>query len=278
MCFHLIIFLRTCVAIRTILCNSFLGNKAVWNSHLCFQKVSDSHIETKDILSTEDCWDLVRKKVTIRAEYIELSRPMRISSSIEYNHVLNMIIKSKSLIIIATDGGHVSANKSVENSLEHKTITAMVVCLLDIKEHESIETREWESRPTIPILARNMILPKHYGAEASDIGHGKAVVFCMHEDFFDPAIPRCVVMDSTAVRSRILEIRDFKELTDRHYIWEMMNGLGKSVLSRMENAIHRWSEVDLEEELDNLFFRELRKRNKKIINVARNWIGHTDES
>jgi len=240
--------------------------------------VSESHFENKDTLSVEDCWNLVKKEVIIRAEHIELSRPMRVASSIEYNHAINLIIKSKSPIIIATDGGHTSANNLAVNFRKHKTTAAMVVCLLDIKEHESIESREWENRPTIPILARNMILPKNYGAETSDIGHGEAVAFCMQEEIFDPAIPRCVVMDSSAVRNRILEIRDFEELTDRHYIQEMMNGLGKSVLSRMENAIHRWSRINLEEEVDNPFHRELRIRNKRFIDVARNWIGHTEKS
>jgi len=252
---------------------SFMDSKATWSPHFCFRKVDNNIFERNDNMTTRECWDLVKDEIMINTKVLEgKNRTYRISSNIEYSFVLEMIRNSQSPIIIATDGGH-NKVETCENTTGFKTTAAIVVCILDIKENETIESREWEGRPTIPLIARNMILPDQIGAGNSDIGHGEAVAYCMQEEIMDPAIPRCVVMDSTSVRNRVLELRDFEELSDRHYIREMMNGLGKTVLSRLENSIKRWAHIDVEEEATDPFHQELKIRNSKFIKIAATWVG-----
>jgi len=145
-----------------------------------------------------------------------------------------------------------------------------MVCLLDIREGESIKSREWENRTVIPILGRSTILPKHFGNSSSDIGHGEAVAYCLQEECFHPLLPRCVIMDSKSVRNRILGIRDGAEFTERAHIRKVMNGIGKTVVSRLENNILKWNKE--EELLNNKIALELGNRLKQFSDVSQYWI------
>jgi len=141
-------------------------------------------------------------------------------------------------------------------------ILTLIVCLLDIKDDESIKSRKWENSFVIPILGRITIIPKRFGNSPSDIGHGEAVAYCLQEECLHQLIPRCVMMDNKSVRNLVLGIRDNVKYIERAHIRNAMNGIEKTVVSRLENNIFRWNkECGL---MDNEIKRWNGKRYKKL--------------
>jgi len=153
----------------------------------------------------------------------------------DHGEVIRRISESQSPIIIATDGGHDNDNPD-----HHNTSAAIAVCLLDIKNGETLNSGEWMDRPVIPLLIRTMILPCKIGTCKSDIGHGEAMAACLQEECLPPEFARAVILDSTTVRTRMLQLRDTIEIRERIKVRNVFSGIGKNIVSRLNNHIIEW--------------------------------------
>ena len=221
-------------------CTCLTDTNATWIPYISYINIEDDYFIDNNYLEQQLVWEEVENNVTL--DLFSENMP-RISGRGKRRRIALLeekIMMSGSPIIVATDGGH-EANLLDEHA---KTTAAVVLCILDIREGETIGSREWENRPVIPLLARNIILPSHYGSCSADIGHGEATGLCMQEEMFDPFVPRCVITDSASMRERALQFRDIGKIRDRIFIREVLNGMGKGMGTRMLNRfedINIWS-------------------------------------
>jgi len=213
---------------RNPYCNNPSDENANWTPHLACNKVEDNFFSDNDYLEQQLAWEEVENHITL-----DIFSPSLMSGSgcklkrRSFRYIEDVILKSGSPILMATDGGHAEDGD--------KTTAATVLCILDIREDESIISREWEERPVIPLIARCNILPSHFGIARSDIGHGEAAGLCMQEEMLHPLIPRCVITDSVSMRKRALLFRNEDCTVNRSRVRNVLNGMGKGMGTRMQN-------------------------------------------
>jgi len=153
--------------------------------------------------------------------------------------VLLKIFHSKSTIIIATDGGHETLNENIAVSS-----ASISICILDIKDNESIMSREWENREIIPELIRSCTLPCELGAHNSDNNQVEALALCMQEEILPPELSRGVIMDSAVVRSKFLTLLSCNSIKNRVKVGKFFPGVGKGIISRLNSAVQVWKSWD----------------------------------
>jgi len=250
------------------------NSKSPWN-HL------DCHSEEllqKDHWTPSEIWNICQGAICIEPSNHTNWINGRLTPYDNYGEILEKIIMSKSPLIISTDGGLKLNNGSV---LATASITWSI---LQIKPNESITSGEWTSRTTIPLLQRNCLLPKQIGASTTDIGHAELLAFCMQEECLPPHLPRIVVMDSNAVRQRVLELRSPNSESQRYNIRKIYGGLGKYLISRAKLSINKWKNLneehynqpawtpsDFDTGLNNTIYKTLYKRNKEFTNLINSW-------
>ena len=151
------------------------------------------------------------------------------------NHqsIFRKIMLAKVPLLISTDGAHEmeKENKDGRAELSAKTTSAFVISMPDIREGESLETRQWEERPSIPLLSRSILLPHRIGTTESDIATGELFALAMSELALHQNLPRIIITDSKSTRDLLLECRNngSKIVTDRNYIRNIAGGVSKFI-------------------------------------------------
>ena len=197
---------------------------------------------TKDIRAKEN-WkfidvasDLTRKfgKDVWKLNYQQVhDEAIKILNAAESSRIRKYLLESESPIFIATDGSHFNG---MLNQTPPSTTGSAVVCIMDIREGETLKERKWESRPTLPIMARSVKAPLMMGNIPTDIGHGEGIALCLGLELLCKYVPKVIIMDSQGVRSTALAIRDQeeKDAKDRKYIRHTASGISKYLAGRME--------------------------------------------
>jgi len=151
---------------------------------------------------------------------------------------IELLMKNESPIFISTDGSHVGSldEKGIQTS---STTGAAVVCMMDLRDNESIADANWINRPAIPIMARATRLPKFIGSSEVEISHGEGVALCMGLEIFCRNMPKVFIMDSSVIRDTALKIRERKAqmAKDRMYIRKVASGVSKHLCKRMEESL-----------------------------------------
>ena len=202
-----------------------------------------------------------------------------IASYDKFGKILEFLHTRDSPMIIATDGAHLESNRNLELNA---TSAAFVLCSLDIKVSESLESGEWIHRPMIPLLARNCALPADIGSASSDIAHGECFAFALQELAMHRSFPRILILDSEAVRDQMINIRDTeKPEINRTYIRNTAGGISKFLCSIVtENLWTGNPETKEKESATNNGLEWLitmfQDRNKRFINLAKSWVGSPD--
>jgi len=156
-------------------------------------------------------------------------------SSDNLGEAILAVYNSQSPLLIATDGGHLDSSQS-----PNVTSASITICILDIKECESLESAEWMNRQVIPFIMRSSILPNHIGVNPSDCNHGEAMAICLQEECLPPEICRAAIMDSDSIRSRVLELRQDEAIRHRKKVRCIYPGIGKGLMSRISFGINTW--------------------------------------
>jgi len=188
---------------------------------------------------------------------------------------LQFILNSKSPILVATDGSHsLSASSTDHNRNTHDTTSSFVLCVLDIRDNETLISGEWADRPVLPILSRIAVLPTNFGNCNSDIAYGEFCAFIMAEAALHN-LPRITISDSKAVRNQVLNIRDIESYaTDRNYIRSIAGGMGKYVCGLMKSMLQDSKISSSTTNLDPVsieLFRIFTERNSSFLDIANNW-------
>jgi len=203
-----------------------------------------------------------------------------VNSHSSYGRILNFILQRGSPIIVATDGAHTNEQANIINpqkALEWNTSSAIVVCSLDIRVNESLESMQWAHRPMIPLLCRTTVTPAEIGASKSDIAHGECFAVVMEELMLDPDIPRIVIMDSEAVRNQICNIRDNDtDSIDRMYVREHAGGVSKFFAGILRNSFGGMVATEGMSEAKRWLINILQLRNETFLNVTERWIARED--
>jgi len=199
---------------------------------------------------------------------------LAIRPTIKYATQFNYMITSMSPIIFATDG----ALQQLQPNKEKAASSALVMCSLDIRLGESIESGEWINRPVIPMLSRCSILPRRIGIEETDIASAECHAMLMTELSIPSFLPRIYITDSEAVRDQVIQARENSEgEINRSFIRSIVGGIGKCIMGTMAKMISQETieeeinkailQNQLTEELVNIF----KERNTKFLKIAQSW-------
>jgi len=194
----------------------------------------------------------------------------------KYSKIINTILDSKSPIIIATDGSCQPEQNSSQTYI--KATSAFTVGILDIRVHESLETKEWISRPIIPLLCRISALPNKFGASATDISIAECHAFLMEELCLPAFLPRVIITDSEAVRDQVIHARDaFDGTINRNFIRSRIGGISKSIMGNLSSVItgtfykKKVAEAIESNPLISRLFNMLIERNSTFLAIAETW-------
>jgi len=150
----------------------------------------------------------------------------------KYDFIMQKVIDSNSPLLVSTDGAHdlLNPGTTLENA-STKTTSAFVISTCDIRNGESIETKEWKNRPTLPLLCRATKLPQFIGSTPSDIATGELFGIAMSELSLHQQIPRIIITDSKSTRDLLLELRTNKaiDMIDRNYVRKVAGGVSKFI-------------------------------------------------
>jgi len=226
------------------------------NPHLDFSRVFDLSRQNPYVFhdfvhyDIAEIWGMVKQRTRLNIRSKIISTRTGVGSLIWKRDLIGSLLeriwKSGSPILLSTDGslctsttGSTTMVPSSELSDKGSCTAAVCLCMLDIRSGETIASGEWQNRPTKKLLTRSTTLPHFIGMHEADIGHAESLAFCLQEELLDSMIPRLVVMDSTAVRDRILAFRD-AEITHRSRMREMLAGISKSLMERIEYHVKEW--------------------------------------
>jgi len=197
----------------------------------------------------------------------------------KYEHIVfNTIFRSKSPIIIATDGSlkNIDTDKNSAQKISNSAFTTMGI--LNIKEGESITSGEWTTRPITPLLFRISALPNQLGDSDIDISIAECHAFLMEELYLPIYFPRILITDSEAVRDQVLYARDkFNGDVNRKFIRSNIGGISKCVMGNLAKLINDNSrQIEISTSIKNnpplqSIIRTLRERNIEFLKVAKNW-------
>ena len=150
--------------------------------------------------------------------------------------ILMSTINCGSIPYIFTDGGHISE----KDHNEPASAAAMVICKPDIKDDETFESREWESRTMTTLLVRIMVLPNNLGAHNTDNGHAEILGLCMAEEALPINLPTMTFTDSLASLIIYRILREGSIGTQRNLIRNLMC-TSKACITRLLINIAEWS-------------------------------------
>jgi len=183
---------------------------------------------------------------------------------------IDLLLNSKSPLLIATDGSH------VETEERRKTSSSFVVCILDIRTDECLQSREWEHRPVIPILSRTSALPQNFGTCDADIAHGEACALLMSEMALAD-MPRVTITDSKAIRETMVKLRKLEHsINDRTYIRSIAGGVGKFLcgitreLKFRKNGQRKCTSPSAGMKM-KMLFGLMEDRNDAFLKIAKTW-------
>jgi len=201
--------------------------------------------------------------------YIDNSKELAFNSYSWEGRFLRFLMKSASPVILATDGAHGEMDQ-----VSSKTTSSFVLSVLDIRQGETLESRQWENRTVIPLMSRVSILPENFGHSESDIAHGEFCALIMAEIAFT-SLPRITVSDSKAIREQALKIRDLKDdRTDRYYIRSVAGGVGKFVSGIMKYLLFQSNKPNNTYpnfKAMEIIRSELQHRNSSFLDIAEGW-------
>ena len=195
----------------------------------------------------------------------------KVSTHNNYGKILNFIMERGSPIVVATDGAH--REDQEDKTLVWNTSAAIVLCSLDIRPNESLETLQWAHRPMIPLLCRTAVLPAELGTTKSDIAHGECFAVIMEELLMDPNIPRIVIMDSEAVRNHVRNMRDCcNDEVDRSYVREHAGGISKFFASILRKSFRKMVQRNNITEPTQWIRNIMQTRNEMFLKLTEQWI------
>jgi len=238
---------------------------------MCFLFFVFSSLPTEEILdkwNLEDFWKETITKIRINPLNCINWSNGNMNAINNRGAALLKIFHSKSPIIIATDGGHETLSKNIAASS-----ASISICIIDIKDNESIMSRESENREIIPVLIRSC------RAHSSDNNQGEALALCMQEEILPLELSRCVIMDSAVVRSIFLTLRSCDSIKNRVKFRNIFPGVGKGIISRLNSAVQVWKSWDsykcaLDDEYPQACITkcaELNDRHKDLMELISTW-------
>ena len=228
-----------------------------------------------------DLWECIRKHLLIikKRDFIfRTASPasVGIQNYNKHSHIFNFIFRSKSPIIIATDG----SLREIEN--EHQKMkhanSAFTMGILHIKDGESIASGEWTDRPFIPLLCRINALPTQIGDSDVDISIAECDAFLMEELCLPSYLPRVMITDSETVRDQILYARnEFDGNVNRKFIRSNIGGISKCIMGNLANLLCLNTNI-LETSVQphnaspiQQIIQTLHERNKEFLSIAKTW-------
>jgi len=192
----------------------------------------------------------------------------------KYATQLNYMIKNLGPIILATDG----ALQLIKSQRIKAASSALVMCSLDIRLGECLESGEWKTRPVIPMCSRCSILPRKIGVEETDIASAECLAMLLTELSLPSFLPRIYITDSEAVRDQALQARDNIEgEINRSFIRANIGGIGKCIMGTMASLIHQgkieqnMKEAHLQNPLTKELIEIFKERNSKFLDLAHSW-------
>jgi len=252
--------------------NKYLANINSIPDSEQYWKYYDTFQSRKECGLLKSCAKCCRLNWDTHIRFGNSRREISFNQYVWEGRLLKLLMESNSPLIVATDG----SNSTQANG--DKTISSFVICMLNIKPNETIDSGEWVDRSVIPILSRSTILPTNFGNIASDIAHGESYAILMAEmALLD--IPRVTITDSKAIRKTMMKIRDLdSEHDDRSYIRSVAGGTGKFICGLMKNLTFKSknsSSLDKSHHVSPPFqvvCDRLETRNKKFLEVAKSWV------
>jgi len=199
----------------------------------------------------------------------------------DHQSIFRKIMLAKVPLLISTDGSHEldKENKEGRAELRAKTTSAFVISMPDIREGESLETRQWEERPSIPLLSRSILLPQRIGTTESDIATGELFALAMSELALHQNLPRIIITDSKSTRDLLLECRNNgkKIVTDRNYIRNIAGGVSKFIFDLFQT---KFCNTNLDEgtgSIPSILHNSLQDAMRLTCNIAKKWTEKDDE-
>ena len=199
----------------------------------------------------------------------------------DHQSIFRKVMLSNVPLLISTDGAHELCNDNKDERVKSsaKTTSAFVISLPDIREGESLDTRQWEGRPTIPLLSRSILLPQYIGTTESDIATGELFALAMSELALHQQLPRVIITDSKSTRDLLLECRnnDSTIVSDRSYIRKTSGGVSKFIFDLFQT---KFCNINLEESTEPIpttLQSSFQDAMKLFCEIAKTWTDNKEE-
>jgi len=233
----------------------------------------------------ESIFDNVKEKLLLVSakdfSWHAVSESIRVRYEHKYASILNFLLSSKSPIILATDG----ALKSSSTQNCTRIGSGLSLCMLDIRNSESLQSMEWIERPVIPLLTRCSLLPNVIGNDVADISSAECHAFLLSELTLPRFLPRIIITDSEAVRDQVLAARNLPNFEiNRKIVRSTIGGIGKCIMGTMATIINKSNIANatvnacLQNPLLKSVIAQLTTRNETFINIAKAWTLNSKDS
>jgi len=193
-----------------------------------------------------------------------------------FQHTMKTLIDRDLPMLVSTDGAH---EHRLNFNEETGTITtsAFAISLCDIRNGETVESGEWQDRPSIPLFSRSTKLPSHIGTTPSDIASGELFAFAMSELSLPAKLPRIIITDSKSTRDILLAIRcpDAHHTYNRNYIRHIAGGVSKFIFNLFQDKF--W-QSGTRTSNQNTLYHEMQDNMAKMNEMARTWTDFSGNS
>jgi len=193
-----------------------------------------------------------------------------------FQHTMKTLIERNLPMLVSTDGAH-DNNFNFNEEAGTTTTSAFAISLCDIRNGETIESGEWQDRPSIPLFSRSTKLPSHIGTTPSDIASGELFAIAMSELCLPAKLPRIIITDSKSTRDILLAIRcpDAHNTYNRNYIRHIAGGVSKFIFNLFQDKFWQSSSRTNNR---NMIYQEMQDNMAKMNEVARTWTDPSGDS
>ena len=146
----------------------------------------------------------------------------------------NRIRYFNSFPILASDAG-----RAVINGEAH-VVAAAVLCTIDLRQIDITSSADWESLPTIPLLARVKLLPKKYGTTTTTNNVGELLGILMMDDILPPTTPALQFTDSLINQGPAISLRDDRATTSHRTLTRhTLKSPCRALMHRLDTQMQR---------------------------------------
>ena len=187
-----------------------------------------------------------------------------------FQNTMKTLIDNDIPMLVSTDGAH-EDNADVNEVSDFTTTTsAFVISLCDVRDGETIESGEWQNRPSIPLFSRSTKLPSHIGTTPSDIATGELFAIAMSELSLPALLPRIIITDSKSTRDLLLALRcsDGKQIHNRNYIRHIAGGVSKFIFNLFQDKF--WQAYS-RSSTQNTIFQQMQDNMASMNEMALKW-------